>query len=66
MTQKNPEMWADIVPLGEVPLPPLIHITPHSREGCELRVITWNAENIILQEDNFLNGDKVSAIYVRG
>ena len=59
-------MWADIFPLGEVPLPPPIYVTPHSRGGCELRVIAWHAENVILQEDNFLNGEKMSAIYVRG
>jgi hypothetical protein len=59
-------MWVYIVPLEEVPVPPPIHITPYSRGGCELRVVIWNAENVILQEDNFLNGEKMSAIYVRG
>jgi hypothetical protein len=39
-------MWADIVPLGEVPLPPTNHKTPHSRGGCELRVITWNVSTV--------------------
>jgi len=32
----------------------------------ELRVIIWNTDSVILQDDNFFTGEKSSDIYVKG
>lgn len=32
----------------------------------ELRVIIWNTDDVILEDDAFLTGEKMSDIYVRG
>lgn len=32
----------------------------------ELRVIIWNTEDVILEDSNFLTGQKSSDIYVKG
>jgi hypothetical protein len=60
------EMWVDMFPLGEVPLPPPVDITPPPPREYELRIIIWNTEDVILQDDSFLAGEKMSDIFVRG
>ena len=32
----------------------------------QLRVIIWNTDNVVLQEDDFFTGEKASDIYVKG
>lgn len=32
----------------------------------ELRVIIWNTDDVVLQDDAFMTGEKMSDIYVRG
>ena len=32
----------------------------------ELRVIIWNTDDVILEDDGFMTGEKMSDIYVRG
>lgn len=32
----------------------------------ELRVIIWNTDEVVLEDDAFLTGEKMSDIYVRG
>ena len=32
----------------------------------ELRVIIWNTDEVVLEDDAFLAGEKMSDIYVRG
>lgn len=32
----------------------------------ELRVIIWNTDDVILEDDAFMTGEKMSDIYVRG
>ena len=32
----------------------------------ELRVIIWNTEDVVLEDDAFMTGEKMSDIYVRG
>jgi hypothetical protein len=59
-------MWVDMFPVGEVPLPPAIDITPLPPQEYELRVIIWNTKNVILQEDSFIIGEKMSDIFVKG
>ncbi|PNF38878.1 hypothetical protein B7P43_G09907 [Cryptotermes secundus] len=60
------EMWVDMFPMGEVPLPPPVDITPPPPQEYELRVIIWNTEDVILQDDSFLIGEKMSDIFVKG
>jgi hypothetical protein len=59
-------MWVDIFPAGEVPLPPPIDIIPSPPQEYELRVIIWNTEDVILQEDSLIIGEKMSDIFVKG
>ena len=32
----------------------------------ELRVIIWNTDEVVLEDDAFFSGDKMSDIYVKG
>lgn len=32
----------------------------------ELRIIIWNTEDVILEDSNFLTGEKSSDIYIKG
>lgn len=40
------------------------HTLPMS--SFELRVIIWNTDDVILEDDAFMTGEKMSDIYVRG
>ncbi|KAJ4432233.1 hypothetical protein ANN_20849 [Periplaneta americana] len=60
------EIWIDIFPLGDLPLPPPIDISIRKPQEYELRVIVWNTEDVILQEENILSGERMSDIYVSG
>jgi hypothetical protein len=59
-------MWVDIFPMGEAPLPPPVDISPLEPREYELRVIIWNIEDVILEEDSFITGEKMSDIFVKG
>jgi hypothetical protein len=59
-------MWVDIFPIGEVLVPPPVDITPKKPQDYELRVIIWNTEDVILQEDSWLMSEKMSDIFVKG
>jgi hypothetical protein len=59
-------MWVDIFPIGEVPLPPPVDVTPSKPQEYELRVIIWNTEDVILQEDSLITGETMSDIFVKG
>jgi hypothetical protein len=60
------EMWVDIFPMGAVPVPPPVDISPPKPQEYELRVIIWNTEDVILDDENVMTGEKTSDIYVRG
>ncbi|XP_069675359.1 otoferlin-like [Periplaneta americana] len=66
LEQGKLEMWVDIFPLGDLPLPPPIDISIRKPQEYELRVIVWNTEDVILQEENILSGERMSDIYVSG
>nr|XP_020443798.1 otoferlin isoform X2 [Monopterus albus] len=60
------EMWADMFPM-DMPAPgPAIDISPRKPKSFELRVVIWNTDDVILEDDAFMTGEKMSDIYVRG
>ncbi|XP_056904113.1 fer-1-like protein 6 [Takifugu flavidus] len=66
MDQGQVQMWVDIFPM-DLPHPgPSVDISPRKPKGYELRVTIWNTEDVILEDSNFLTGQKSSDIYVKG
>ncbi|XP_072218040.1 otoferlin isoform X6 [Leuresthes tenuis] len=60
------EMWVDMFHM-DMPAPgPAIDISPRKPKSFELRVIIWNTDDVILEDDAFMTGEKMSDIYVRG
>ncbi|KAK5642921.1 hypothetical protein RI129_009088 [Pyrocoelia pectoralis] len=51
----------------DMPLPgPPTNISPRKPKGYELRVIIWNTDEVVLEDDAFFTGEKMSDIYVKG
>uniref|UniRef100_A0A665X177 Otoferlin n=1 Tax=Echeneis naucrates TaxID=173247 RepID=A0A665X177_ECHNA len=60
------EMWVDMFPM-DMPAPgPAIDIAPRKPKRYELRVIIWNTDEVILEDDDYFTGEKSSDIFVRG
>ncbi|XP_035226343.1 otoferlin-like [Stegodyphus dumicola] len=59
-------MWLDM--FEEDTVPPSIprDISIRKPESFELRVIIWNTDEVILADDAFFTGEKMSDIYVKG
>ncbi|XP_060520858.1 otoferlin [Cylas formicarius] len=60
------QLWIDIFPRRDYPPPSKVNISPRKPVAYELRVIIWNVEDVILDDDEFLTGEKKSDIYVQG
>ncbi|CAG9864670.1 unnamed protein product [Phyllotreta striolata] len=60
------QMWLDIFPASDLPPPPKVNVSIRKPEAYELRVVVWNTEDIVLDEDDFYSGDKKSDIYIKG
>lgn len=60
------ELWVDMFPM-DMPLPGLpVDVSPRKPASYELRVIIWNTDEVVLEDDAFFSGDKMSDIYVKG
>ncbi|KAK9679677.1 C2 domain [Popillia japonica] len=60
------QCWVDVFPVTDLPPPRPVDITPQTPRKYELRVIIWNTEDVVLEEDDFFTGEKKSDIYVKG
>uniref|UniRef100_UPI00398F4D76 otoferlin isoform X2 n=1 Tax=Pristiophorus japonicus TaxID=55135 RepID=UPI00398F4D76 len=60
------EMFVDMFP-KDMPAPgAAIDIAPRKPKKYELRVIVWNTDEVILEDDDYFTGEKSSDIFVRG
>ncbi|KAA0711531.1 Otoferlin Fer-1-like protein 2 [Triplophysa tibetana] len=60
------EMWVDMFP-RDMPAPgPALDISPRKPKKFELRVIVWNTDEVVLEDDDIFTGEKSSDIFVRG
>lgn len=51
----------------DMPLPgPPVDISPRKPKSYELRIVIWNTDEVVLEDDAFFSGEKMSDIYVKG
>lgn len=60
------EMWIDMFPMDTPQPPPPTDISPRKPRSYELRIIIWNTDDVVLEDDAFFTGEKMSDIYVKG
>ncbi|ESO89647.1 hypothetical protein LOTGIDRAFT_125029, partial [Lottia gigantea] len=64
--QGKVELWVDMFPM-DMPAPaPPVDISPRKPKSYELRCIIWNTDDVVLEDDAFFSGEKMSDIYVKG
>uniref|UniRef100_W5MHL5 Fer-1 like family member 4 n=1 Tax=Lepisosteus oculatus TaxID=7918 RepID=W5MHL5_LEPOC len=65
LAQGYAHMWIDMFPV-DVPAPPPVNIKPRLPISYELRVIVWNADDVVLDDVNPFTGEPSSDIYIKG
>ncbi|KAL2098893.1 hypothetical protein ACEWY4_005373 [Coilia grayii] len=60
------EMWVDMYPKDMAAPGPALDIAPRKPKKFELRVIIWNTDEVVLEDDDIFTGEKSSDIFVRG
>uniref|UniRef100_A0AAY4ATQ3 Otoferlin n=1 Tax=Denticeps clupeoides TaxID=299321 RepID=A0AAY4ATQ3_9TELE len=60
------ELWVDMFPKDMSAPGPAIDISPRKPKKFELRVIIWNTDEVVLEDDDIFTGEKSSDIFVRG
>ena len=63
--QGKVELWVDMFPMDMPPPKIQVDISPRKPTSWELRVIVWNTDEVVLEDDAFFSGDKMSDIYVK-
>ena len=59
-------MWVDMFPM-DMPAPgPAVDISPRKPKKYEMRIIIWNTDEVICEDDDVFTGEKMSDIYVKG
>ncbi|XP_050516741.1 otoferlin-like [Diabrotica virgifera virgifera] len=60
------QLWIDLFPIIDIPPPKKIDICLRKPTPYELRVIIWNTDEVLLDEDDYFSGERKSDIYVKG
>ncbi|XP_072913142.1 otoferlin isoform X10 [Hemitrygon akajei] len=60
------ELFVDMFPKDQPAPGAAIDISPRKPKKYELRVIVWNTDEVILEDDDYFTGEKSSDIFVRG
>ncbi|KAI3367492.1 hypothetical protein L3Q82_026341 [Scortum barcoo] len=60
------EMWVDMFAKDMTAPGPALDISPRKPKKFELRVIIWNTDEVVLEDDDIFTGEKSSDIFVRG
>ena len=50
------EMWVDMFPMDMPPPGPALDISPRKPKKMEMRVIIWNTDEVICEDDDVFTG----------